>query len=646
MTKSHRPEAPLTGASAPEAWWRFPPLRSATLAAVLAGAAWLFGRIDVVSHGAEIALMVVAIVAGGWHWVREAIELLVHDRAIGIEFLMLAAAGGSIALGMWNEAAALVVLFAIAEGIEEYTQERTRAAVRSLMNLVPAEAMVIVDGVEERRLARLLQPGDRFRVRPGAGVPTDGRVMDGRSSVNQAAITGESRAEAKEVGDDVLAGSINGDGVLVIEATRAFADNSIARIIHLVEQAQDEKGRAQQWIERFGRRYTPAVFAAAVLLTAGPWLLGWPLHEWIHRAIVLLVAAAPCALVISTPMAMAAGIRQASRRGVLIKGGVHLEHLAAVRQVAFDKTGTLTIGTPQLVALHAVGPDPNRALAIAASLEGNSQHPLARAVVEAARGKDVPTRTVQDFSSMTGSGISGRIDGTLWYLASPAWFAGRTALDADVTAQVEREQSMGRTVALLGTEAGIWAVLALADTARAEAAETVRLLHRMRLRTVLLSGDHPQTAAAIARQVGIDDARGGLKPDQKVAAIKALEKEHGGALMVGDGVNDAPALASAMCGVAMGAAGSDAALEAADVALMTDDLRRIPLAIGTARDALRIARQNIALSMLVLAVMIPAALLGWIGVTTAVIVHEAAELLAVANGLRAGARIDLSPKER
>lgn len=618
-------------------WWRFPPIRNALIAGSLGIIVWTMVTSGFLAlHSARWAFLAVTVI-GGWHWVREALQSLVRERKLDIEFLMLAAAAGSVALGMWDEAVALVVLFAIAEGVEEYTHERTRASVRGLMKLVPVEAMVVQGGVEYRRLAQTLKSGDRFRVRPGESISTDGRIVEGASSVNQAAITGESLPVAKELGDEVFAGSINGEGVLLIEATKAFDDNSIARIIHLVEQAQEEKGRAQQWIERFGRRYTPAVFVFSVLLIAVPALLRWPLADWIHKAIVLLVAAAPCALVISTPIAMAAGIRRASQRGILIKGGVHLEHLAAVRNVAFDKTGTLTLGLPQLVAFHPMGMAADRALSIAAALESNSRHPLARAVVEAARTKGLSLPEVRDFASMTGSGISGRLDGASWYVASPGWFAARHALAPDLAAQVEREQLQGRTVSLLGTGDSVHAILALADTARVEASEAVQQLHAMHLRTVLLSGDHPQTAAAIARQVGIDDARGDLKPDQKVEAIQALEREYGALLMVGDGVNDAPALAFATCGAAMGAAGSDAALEAADVALMTDDLRKVPLAIETARDAVRIGRQNIVLSIAVLAVMIPAALLGWIGVTTAVIVHEAAELLAVANGLRAGA---------
>jgi len=626
-----------TDTPAAAVWYRFPPLRNALVAAVLAAAAWALARSGHVDRHAEIGAFATAIVLGGWHWTREALETLVEERAIGIEFLMLAAAAGSIALGLWDEAAALVVLFALAEAVEEYTHERTRDAVRSLLDLVPQDVALVIASGEERRPAASVAVGDRIRVRPGERLAIDGRIVDGQSSLNQAPVTGESIPVGKGPGDEVYAGSINGEGLLMVEATRPFADNSIARIIHLVEQAQEQKGRAQQWIERFGRRYTPAVFVAAAALFLVPWLFGLPPDAWAHKAIVLLVAAAPCALVMSTPMAMATGIWRASRRGILIKGGVHLEHLAGIRCVAFDKTGTLTRGEPRLVAFEVFDGAEDTALAIAAGLEEGSRHPLAAAVVAAAAGRGIRPFAVRQANAMTGHGVRGTVGESEWFIAQPDWLAARRALPEAISARVETLQADGRTVAALGTGTTVVALLGFVDTARPEAREAVDALHRLGISTVLLSGDHPRTAQAIARELGIEDACGGLRPEDKVAAIHALEQERGAVLMVGDGVNDAPALAAATCGIAMGAAGSDAAIEAADVALLSDDLRRVPAALRVACSVRRIGRQNIVLSISVLLVMIPAAVLGLIGVTVAVLVHEAAEVFAVLNGLRAGA---------
>jgi Cd2+/Zn2+-exporting ATPase len=634
----------MSAAARGASWYRFPPLRNALAAGALALAAFGIERFEAASPSVAYAVYGIAIVLGAWHWASEAIAELLHERAIGIEFLMLAATGGALALGMWDEAAALVILFAAAEGVESYTQVRTRNAIRRLMDLMPATVRVVTAEGDREQPATKLAAGARFRVRPGERVATDGRIVDGRSSLNQAPVTGESLPVDKAPGDDVFAGSINGEGALLIEATRPFADNSIARIIHLVESAQEQKGRAQQWIDRFGRRYTPAVFAVAVLMIVAPWLLGQPLDAWAHRAVVLLVAAAPCALVMSMPMAMATGIGRASRRGILVKGGVHLEHLAKVRWVALDKTGTLTHGTPVLAALNLLdGASRDDALAVAAGLEQLSQHPLAIAVRGAAAAAGLAPAAVDDAAAIVGSGVRGRLRGEEWYLASQTWWAARGPLAATVEQRIVALQESGHTVAILGRGDRPIAVLGLADEPRPEAIEALRRLHALGIGSTMLTGDHARTAATVAARLGIDDVRADLKPEAKVAAVREIEAARGPTLMVGDGINDAPALAAATCGVAMGAAGSDAALEAADVALMTNDLRRIPLAIELARDVGRISRQNIVLSIAVLAAMIPLAVLGLIGVTTAVIVHEAAELIAVFNGLRAGARAGIAP---
>ena len=616
-------------------WWQFPPLRNALLAGVIALAVFAVDTALSIPESASIAAYVFAILLGGWHWMREGAEDLFREGKIGIEILMIAATTGAAILGMWNEAAALVVLYGAAEGLEEFTYARTRASIRSLLDLAPKEARVIREGKELTIPAEELKVGERFIVRPGEGIVTDGVVVDGRSSVNEAAVTGESLPVEKAAGAKVFAASINTEGALTIEATAAFADNTLSKIIHLVEKAQGEKGRAQQWIDRFGRRYTPLVLVAAALLLIVPWVADLDVATWARRAVVLLVAAAPCALIMSMPMAMAAGIGAAGKRGILIKGGAHLEHVGSITTVAFDKTGTLTLGKPAVVDVLPVGISPDELLAIAASVEHFSQHPLAQAIVRAADEKKLERRTATDFQSITGGGARANIDGKSWLIGSPALMREQMIPLGELSDRIAKFQAEGKTAVVVASGGRAYAVIAMQDQLRPEAREVIEKLHSWGIRTVMLTGDNRITGEAVARRLGVDDVRAELKPDAKVAAIRELEQT-GNVLMVGDGVNDAPALASATCGVAMGTVGTDAAIEAADIALMADDLRQLPAAIAFGRKARRVSRQNIVLSLAVLAAMIPLALVGLIGVAVTVAVHEAAELIAVGNGLRAG----------
>lgn len=579
-------------------------------------------------------LYLTAAILGGFHWAWETVEGVVREHRLGIGVLMLAAAAGTAILGMWDEMAFLIVLYGAAEGVEEYTHERTRRAIRELLDLAPKTVSLLKNGQESVVPAANLRPGDRFLVRPGETLATDGVVAVGRSSVNQAPITGESVPVEKGPGAAVFAGSINTEGALEIEATAAFADNSLAKIVHLVESAQEEKGRAQQWIDRFGERYSPAVLLAAGLLVAVPWFLGVAVAPWATRAVVLLVAAAPCALVMSIPVAMAAGIGWAGRRGILVKGGVHLEHLGKIRVVAFDKTGTLTEGTPAVTDALAVGIGEPELVRIAASIERLSEHPLARAIVAWAQARGIRPGDARDFEALTGAGAAATLEDIRWFVGSPDFFEGRGFSLEPVIAQVERLQSEGKTVVLAGEGRRIVGLIAVADGLRPTAAALVRSLAARGLHVAMLTGDNRRTADAVANALGITDVRAALKPADKVNAVRNLQRELGGVLMVGDGVNDAPALAAALCGVAMGAAGSDAAIEAADVALMASDLSKVEEALDLGERVRRISRQNIAFSILILAVMIPAALASLLGVAATVLVHEASEILAVLNGLR------------
>jgi len=616
-------------------WWLYPPLRNAMLAGVIAFSGFLLSYFSTLSEGVANLLYWIAIPLGGFFWAKEGIEELVEEREIGISILMLAATAGAGTLGLWDEAAALVVLYGIAEGVEEFTFTRTRNAIRGLLKLVPKEARVIRDGAESMVPAETLIPGDEFIVLPGESIPTDGIIITGASSLDESTVTGESVPADKTTGDTVFAASINGQSALTVRASKSFSDNTLSRIIELVENAQDQKGHAQEWMERFGRVYSPIVLATAVLFAVLPFVTSLPADVWAEKAVILLVAAAPCALIISLPIAMAAGIAGAGKHGILIKGGAHLEHLGLIRTIALDKTGTLTHGKPEVTDVIGVQSDDRSVIRLAAGLERYSSHPLARAVLRYAEQQGISIAEASQTQSLTGSGICGEIQGRKIYTGSPELFGDLGLSLKNIAAQITLLQEQGKTVVVVGDEQRIEGFIALQDTLRDNAADVIFSLHRLGIRTVMLTGDNQRTALKVAQALGIDDVRAGLKPEDKVNAISELSKE-GPVLMVGDGVNDAPALARATCGVAMGAAGTDAAIEAADIALMSDDLGKLKEAMLLGRKARLVSRQNIIFSIIILAVLIPAGVSGLISITVAVLVHEASELLAVANGLRSG----------
>ena len=626
-------------------WWTYPPILGAIASGLLLAAGFLGNLTGILPEPLSIVLYVASIPFGGYWWAREGLEELVHERVVGIEILMAVATIGAAALGAWEEAAFLVFLYGSAEAVESLTFARTRSAIRALLDLAPKEARVLRDGAELTIPATELVPGDVFLVRPGESLATDGVIRAGASSVDESPVTGESVPVDKAPGDPVFAGTINRQGALTIEATKAFADNTLSAIIHLVEEAQGQKGRAQRFIDRFSRIYSPLVLAGAAALGVVLVASGGDPTEAVTRAITVVVAAAPCALVMSTPVAMAAGIGSAGRHGVLIKGGIHLENLGTVRVVALDKTGTLTHGRPVVTDIVPIdGTDEAGLLAAAAGVERLSEHPLARAIVGAASERGVLPSEATDFAALTGAGALARVDGRIVHIGSPDLFAelGATLPAASATI-LEEMREEGKTVVLVGErppsasiEMRIIGLLAIRDEVRPNAAAAIREFHRLGIRRVaMLSGDHPRTAQAIARELGIDDVRAGLKPEDKVAAIRELERDHGAVAMIGDGVNDAPALAQATIGIAMGTAGTDAAIQAADVALMADDLEKASYALRIGRKARLISRQNVAFSLALLAVLIPGAAAGLFTIAIAVTVHEVAELLAVANGLRA-----------
>ncbi|MFV1972306.1 MAG: heavy metal translocating P-type ATPase [Thiohalobacterales bacterium] len=616
-------------------WWGFPPLRNALIAGALALPAFILARAGLIDVTVETWLYWVAIPVGAWYWAQEGVEALLKEREVGISMLMIAATTGSGILGLWEEAAALVVLYGAAEGIEEFTFARTRTAIRALLDLAPKEARLLRDGTEVMVPAGELRPGDHFMVRPGEALPTDGVITEGESSLNESPVTGESVPVDKGPGEQVFAASLNGQGALTIEVTAAFEDNTLSRIIHLVEEAQDQKGHAQQWMERFGRRYSPAVLGTSLIMVLIAMFGGVGADGWYERAVVLLVAAAPCALIISLPIAMAAGIAGAGRRGILIKGGAHLEHLGVIRTIAFDKTGTLTHGRPRVTDVRVLQGDEDVLLQQVAGLEQYSEHPLARAIVKYVQEKNITPAVTTDFSALIGAGTRAAINETTWYIGKPDLFRDMGVSLDTIESDLADLQDQGKTVVLAGTADGLHGMIAVQDTLRDNVADVIRDLHALGIRTTMLTGDNARTAQRVADSIGIDDVRAGLKPDDKVTAIEELLQQ-GPVLMVGDGVNDAPALAMATCGVAMGAAGTDAAIEAADIALMADDLGKLEEAVHLGRKARKVSLQNIVFALIVLAVLIPAGVGGFISIAVAVLVHEASELLAVANGLRAG----------
>ena len=561
----------------------------------------------------------------------------IRSRVLDINVLMLVAAAGAAVLGEWSEAASVVFLFAVAQALEARTLDRARTAVRALLDLVPSEA-IVRDGAGERRTAvDLITPGTVILVKPGEKIPLDGRVIAGASAVNQAPVTGESLPIDKGPGDEVFAGTINGRGAIDVEVTRLRRDATLARITHLVEQAQAQRAPAQTFVERFARVYTPAVLVLAVLIAAVPPLLfGAAWGTWIYRALVLLVVSCPCALVISTPVSIVAALAGAARKGVLIKGGAHLERAARVQCVAFDKTGTLTRGIPEVVEVLPLGhASAGAVVALAAAVEQRSEHPIARAIVRYAEGSAIDIVPGTAVTALAGLGAEGRVNGDRVLLGNHRLFEDRGLCTPLVHSRLDAVGVQGRTAVLVARNDVAVGVIAVADRPREAGRDTLDLLRRQGVRSVvMLTGDSEGTARAIAREVGVDDVRAELLPEDKVAAVHELRRRFGTVAMVGDGLNDAPALASADVGIVMGAAGSDAAIETADVALMADELQKIPYALRLSRATLRNIQANLAISLVMKAAFVVAAVAGVATLWMAILADTGASVIVIANALR------------
>ncbi len=616
---------------------------------------WVFSR-GPEAEAWALPAFVAAYGFGGWFTLAE-VALALRARRFEIDFLMLLAAVGAAALGEWFEGALLLFLFTFGHALEGYAMRRAREAIESLSALAPKTAVRIRgDGSDEEVPLDALQPGDRIRLKPSARIPADGVVVEGTGSVDQSPITGESVPADKRptldaagvldgrveptADERVFAGTINGATALVAVVTRAASDSTLARVVQMVSDAESQKSPTQRFTDRFERVFVPVILALVAALL-GAWLVvDEPFSASFYRAMAVLVAASPCALAIATPSAVLSGVARAARGGVLVKGGAHLEMLGLVRAIAFDKTGTLTSGKPQLVDVVALRGTAERVLlASVAAVERSSDHPLARAIVAGARSRAVDDQDLPAASgveALVGFGVRASVNGRRIVAGKPDLFRRDDgALPEAARVAIDRLENGGRTVVVVTQDDEFIGVLGLMDTPREEARGVLSELQVLGVsRTVMLSGDNQRAADAIAREVGITEARGNLLPEQKVTVVAELARTSGGVAMVGDGVNDAPAMAHASVGVAMGAMGSDVALETADVALMADDLRGLPFAVGLSRAARRIIRQNLWLSLGMVAILVPATLFGFAGIGQAVALHEGSTLVVVANALR------------
>ncbi|GGA57334.1 MAG: heavy metal translocating P-type ATPase [Firmicutes bacterium] len=607
---------------------------------VLLVAGWIMGQFTGEDSQPSIYLYTASILVGGYTLFWQGIKNLSRFQ-FDMKTLMTIAILGAATIGEWAEGATVVILFAISEALETYSMDKARQSIRSLMDIAPKEALIRRGNQEMAVPVEDIQVGDIMIVKPGQKLAMDGVIVRGASSVNQAAITGESIPVAKTVKDEVFAGTLNEEGLLEVQVTKRVEDTTIAKIIHLVEEAQAERAPSQAFVDRFAKVYTPAIMIASLALAVVPPLLfqaDW--SDWIYRGLALLVVGCPCALVISTPVSIVTAIGNAAKNGVLIKGGVHLEEAGALNVIAFDKTGTLTEGKPEVTDLvSSEQANEDEYLGIAAAIEKNSQHPLASAVMRRAEEKEIAfnQRLVEDFTSLTGKGVKAQVDGSLYFVGSPNLFEETLSngIDEETRGSIHRLQKEGKTVMVLGTNQQVLLLIAVADSLRESSRKAIQRLQQMGIRkTIMLTGDNKAMANAIGNKLGVGDVRAELLPQQKLDSIKQLQADGTKVAMVGDGVNDAPALAASTVGIAMGGAGTDTALETADIALMADDLEKLPFTIRLSRKALQIIKQNITFSLAIKAVALLLIVPGWLTLWMAIFADMGATLIVTLNGLR------------
>jgi Zn2+/Cd2+-exporting ATPase len=601
---------------------------------------WFSGQLNgeesvpsIISYGA-------AILIGGYRLFSTGVKNLLHLE-FDMKTLMTIAVIGAAFIGEWGEGATVVILFAISEALESYSMDKARQSIRSLMDIAPKEALIRRRNKEFTVEVDEIQIGDILIVKPGQKIAMDGIVVKGFSAVNQAAITGESVPAAKTVDNEVFAGTLNEEGLLEVRVTKHVDDTTIAKIIHLVEEAQAERAPSQAFVDRFAKYYTPIIMLVALgVAVIPPLFLGGEWDKWIYQGLAALVVGCPCALVISTPVAIVTAIGNAARNGVLIKGGIHLEEMGAIKAIAFDKTGTLTEGVPVVTDyLPQQNIDGNELLTIIAALENGSQHPLASAIMKKAEQEKLPYQeiSIEDFSSITGKGIKGKVNGIMYYVGSPNLFEEMltTGIPSNLKVSIQDLQNKGNTVMVVGSETEILALLAVADEVRGSSKAVIQKLHSLGIQeTIMLTGDNAGTANAIGKQVGVSNIQSELLPQDKLSFIKELRNKYNRVAMVGDGVNDAPALAASTVGIAMGGAGTDTALETADIALMADDLGKLPFTLKLSRNALTIIKQNITFSLGIKLVALLLVIPGWLTLWIAIFADMGATLIVTLNGLR------------
>lgn len=588
-----------------------------------------------------ILLFIASMFIGGLSLFKVGLQNLVR-LDFDMKTLMTVATIGGAIIGEWGEVALVVILFALSEELERFSMDRARQSIRSLMDIAPKQALVRRNGQEMMVHVQDIAIGDIMIVKPGQKIAMDGVVVSGYSAVNQAAITGESVPVEKSVEDEVFAGTLNEEGLLEVKITKLVEDTTISKIIHLVEEAQGERAPAQAFVDKFAKYYTPIIMLVALLVAVvPPILLGGSWEMWVYQGLAVLVVGCPCALVISTPISIVSAIGNAAKKGVLIKGGIYLEEMGSLKAIAFDKTGTLTKGVPVVTNYQVFSGQTGERelLSVITALEYRSQHPLASAIMKKAENENVPYSeiVVEDFTSLTGKGIQGTVQGVTYYIGSPKMFQELmdSPFDWKLEEKVTALQNQGKTAMLIGTQKELLAVIAVADEVRESSNEIIQKLHEMGIKkTIMLTGDNHGTAKAIGSQVGVSDIQAELMPEDKLDYIKQLRSEYKNVAMVGDGVNDAPALAASTVGIAMGGAGTDTALETADVALMGDDLKKLPFTIKLSRKALNIIKANITFAIAIKIIALLLVIPGWLTLWIAILSDMGATLLVALNGLR------------
>lgn len=584
------------------------------------------------------ALYILAIIIGGFDLFKEGFSDLIK-LDFSMESLMTIAIIGAAFIGEWAEGSIVVILFAISEALERFSMDKARQSIRSLMDIAPKEALIRRNNVEQLVSVDKIDIDDIMIIKPGQKIAMDGLVINGHSSVNQAAITGETVPVEKQLDDEVFAGTLNEEGVLEVKVTKKVTDTTIAKIIHLVEEAQGERAPAQAFVDKFAKYYTPFIIIMALLIVVVPPLFfGGDWNKWLYQGLSILVVGCPCSLVISTPVSIVSAIGNAAKNGVLVKGGVYLEEIGHLRAIAFDKTGTLTKGKPVVTDFIATSSETDiNYLSIISSLESLSQHPLASAILNEADKTNVDYKSIQieDFQSITGKGLTGIHQNIRYYIGSPKLFSASVIEETAVKVQYRQFQEQGKTAMYFGTDEQILGVIAVADEVRDSSAAVISELHKLSIEhTIMLTGDNTKTAESIGKQLGVTEIKGDLMPQEKLDSIKALRTTYNKVAMVGDGINDAPALAASTVGIAMGGAGTDTALETADVALMGDDLQKLPFIVRLSRQTLKVIKQNITFSLgiklLALLLVIP----GWLTLWIAIVADMGATLLVTLNGLR------------